>query len=136
MTIHKPQKAAKQKTKKIKIGEENSIPISTPNNCNKQYDQNWWDLPENVDASERDEERNEQWSSWEEAEAEVEELRENGLRLEPVRRESEAEGTLILSLEAGRHKRDEAEATTEVDKEAIEIFYFLSPSQFFFFFLQ
>lgn len=53
-----------------------------------------------------------------------EESRENGLRLEPVRRESEAEGTLIFPLEAGCHKRDEAGATTTgVDKEeAIENF--------------
>jgi len=49
-------------------------------------------------------------------------VREDGVRLEPVRRESEAEGTQILPLEAaGFHKRDEAEATTEVDKEAIQV---------------
>jgi hypothetical protein len=49
-------------------------------------------------------------------------VREDELRLQPVRRESEAEGTQILPLEAaGFHKRDEAEATTEVDKEATKI---------------
>jgi len=49
-------------------------------------------------------------------------VREDELRLQPVRRESEAEGTQILPLEAaGFHKRDEAEATTEVDKEAIQV---------------
>lgn len=48
----------------------------------------------------------------------AEEPRENGVRLEPERRESEAE--------AACHKRDEAEATTEVDKPseaAIEFFF-------------
>ena len=60
----------------------------------------------------------------------AEEPRENGVRLEPERRESEAEGTLIFpALEAGCHKRDEAEATTDVDKPseaAIEFFLFFS----------